>query len=238
MKSEHTLPRPKASSREKLDDHYKLVSLLTLATGAVAMPQTGHADIFYTDLSSSPVQVGYLTNSSYVIDNLPGDARLDFLTVLRSNGSRIVVVGQAAGFVRLKTNSYFAVAASQSKHWDDIAGGSSEAHPTAGVANPSGHNPLSFDNRYYAFKFTDITQGNATCYGWVKISLDNSDLSVGNGPQVTIFGWAYDTIPDAQIRTGYVPEPAPMAMLALGALTLGANGLRSWRRQRVPAGKS
>src|SRR5437016_7026650 len=53
-------------------DSSKLLSLLTLAAGAVAMPQTSKADIIVTDLSAHPVTVVGNTNSSFLIDNLPG----------------------------------------------------------------------------------------------------------------------------------------------------------------------
>src|SRR5688572_9832188 len=57
MKSNmNTLPKP-AGTIANQTDTTKLVSLLALATGAVVMPQTGQADIIYTDMNSSPVTV-------------------------------------------------------------------------------------------------------------------------------------------------------------------------------------
>ena len=52
-------------------DPSKLLSLLALAAGAASMPQTSNADIVVTDLSI-PVTVVGNTNSSFLIDNLPG----------------------------------------------------------------------------------------------------------------------------------------------------------------------
>jgi hypothetical protein len=98
--------------------------------------------------------------------------------------------------------------------------------------------PDSFDNQYYAFKFQDSTQGSAMRYGWVQVSLDNSNYEPpGIGPYLTIFGWAYDDTGD-KIPMGAIPEPSSAAIFALGALTVGANGLRSWRRNRAAASDS
>ena len=57
-------------------DSTKLLSLLALAAGAIAMPQTGNADIIFTDLSASPVTVGNNATTNFLIDTLPGTARL------------------------------------------------------------------------------------------------------------------------------------------------------------------
>jgi hypothetical protein len=238
MNSENTLPPLLAPSAEKMGDHYKLVSLLALASGAVAMPQTSNADIIYTNLSS-PVQVGYYTSSFFLVDNLPGIAQLAFQTVQRGStsftSSRFVVVGQYDGYVRLKTNAYFAVRASQGKLWTQIPG-TTYSVGTAGAANLYNHFPDSFNNEYYAFIFQDSTHGSALRYGWVEVSLENSNLAVGDGPNLTIFGWGYDA-GGAQIAMGAIPEPSAAAVAALGALALGAKGLRSWRRNRVAAGE-
>ena len=57
------------------------------------------------------------------------------------------------------------------------------------------------------------------------------------GPNVTIWGYAYDNT-GAQLTMGSVPEPGSAAVLAVGALMLGARGLRNWRHHRETAGKS
>src|SRR5438128_9395785 len=61
---------------EARGDSAKLVSLLALAAAAAAIPQSGKADIIFTDLSSNPVTVGNNTNSSFLVDTLPGTAQL------------------------------------------------------------------------------------------------------------------------------------------------------------------
>src|SRR5690348_4090308 len=84
------------------DSSSKLVSLLALAAGAVAMPQSGNADIIVTDLGTNFVTVGPNGNASFLIDNLPGTARLGFeaheqMTLI--SASRVVSAAQKAGYV-------------------------------------------------------------------------------------------------------------------------------------------
>jgi len=59
-------------------------------------------------------------------------------------------------------------------------------------------------------------------------------MAIGVIPELEIFGYAFDDT-GALIQSGatVVPEPGPMALMALGALALGAKGLRTWRRNRV-----
>src|SRR6516225_7854774 len=92
-------------SKEQLVDSSKLVSLLALAAGAVAMPETGNANIVYNDLSGNPGMVNFL-NPAYGIA-LPGGALLGFQELrIGTNpvtSTRKISVGQAGGYVRLKT---------------------------------------------------------------------------------------------------------------------------------------
>jgi len=88
----------------------------------------------------------------------------------------------------------------------------------------SQHRPTDdYSNQYLAFRFMN---GSFSYYGWVKVS-----LTAGMSPSVTVSGYAYDTT-GAKLGMGVVPEPSSMGILVLCALTLGANGLRAWRRNR------
>src|SRR6266850_5891436 len=89
-------------------DQAKLLSLLALGAGAIAMPQTSQADIVWTDLSSNPANVGFSAGfgSTFLIDTLPGGAQLNFRTYTHATAItslRQVTAIQAAGYVRLKT---------------------------------------------------------------------------------------------------------------------------------------
>ena len=226
-------PSSGAKSAESMREPTKLLSLLALAAGAAALPQTSEADIIFTDLSSDPAQVGSLSSSSYLIDTLPGTARLGFAAKTRATSisySKIITAGQKAGYVRIKTSHSFVVPASAGKTWDQVPGVGS-IFGTVATAFYFGHSPGSYNNKFLSFRFKDSTlAGSPLRYGWIEVSLSNP--SNGGDPNVTIFGYAYDNT-GAQLPAGAVPEPAPMGLLALGALALGAKGLRSWRRART-----
>src|SRR5256885_17025123 len=98
-------------------DATKLLSLLALAAGAVAIPETSNADIIFTDLSANPVTVGTNANSSFLIDNLPGTARLGFLENPKGLPRQSIVASQQAGYVRLKTASSFLVKVDAGVTW-------------------------------------------------------------------------------------------------------------------------
>ncbi len=238
MKTQPAVPSSTRAGIDRNSDHSKLVSLLALATGAVAMPQTSEADIIYTDRTTNSVVV--TSTSSFLIDNLPGTARLGFQGGHKSttiSSARWVLAGQAAGYVRIRTgatNNSFVVHVPQGQTWNQIPGIASRSG-LVGYGNYFFATPNSYNDMYLAFMFRDSTQGNAVRYGWLQLSLFNPGS--GLGPDVTISAWAYDTT-GAQLATGQIPEPNSMALLALGALALGAKGVRAWRRNRPPVGPS
>jgi len=217
----------------KSADSPKLLSLFALAAGTLALPQTSQGDIIVTDLSQNPASITGTLTSSFLIDNLPGTARLGFQGRTQMNPAMMMTThsvraSQRAGYVRFKTDAAgFVVAASAGLTWLQLPGVSS-VNGYAAVANQTGHAPDSFEHKYMAFKFKDATvAGSPVRYGWIDYGVANATASV---PMVNVFGWAYDntgaTIP---MGVGAVPEPAPTTLLALGALALGAKGLRSWR---------
>jgi hypothetical protein len=215
----------------------KLASLLALAAGAAAMPQTTEADVIYTDLSANPALVGFGTGfgSGYSITNLPGTAQIGLKTNTASTlagTARLITVFQQAGYARFKTLSHFALPASANKLWNQILGNANNAGRVA-VATFSGHYPGSYDHLYLPFEFKDSTAGNALRFGWMQVTLSNP--SNGGNPSLTLFGYAYDDT-GAQIPMGAlgVPEPSSVGMMVLGALTLGAAGVRNWRGNKNP----
>lgn len=64
-----------------------------------------------------------------------------------------------------------------------------------------------------------------TNYGWAEVIL-RQEARYGS---IEILRWAYDET-GANIKTGAIPEPG-VAALGLGALALGAAGLRRWRKK-------
>lgn len=88
------------------------------------------------------------------------------------------------------------------------------------------------DTGYIGFKFTSVA---GTLFGWANVTIDGSP-----GGYKINEAW-YNSSPGASIKAGEagiatspVPEPATCAV-GLGALALGAAGLRRWRRQKVNA---
>ncbi len=204
----------------------KLISLLALATGAIAMPQTSSADIIFSDHGGT---VSWDGNRSFILDNLLGTARLGFQAYKTGTFSwssmRSVTVGRrGTAYAAFKMAL---VPAGQT--WGAIAASVGTLARLA-TAQSTRHGGSSFTQLYMAFEFRDTTAGNAMRYGWVDLTLDNGNLSSGwDYPKLTISRWAYDTT-GAQLATGAVPEPSSMSLLALGALALGAKGVRAWRR--------
>jgi len=232
MKTEKAESASTGVSTLKSLDSSKLLSLLALAAGAGAIPQGAQADIIFTDLSGAPPTVGANNSSLFVLDNLPGIARLGFIAKSKMTAvtsSRWVTVGQQAGYAKVKNPGTILVPLAAGLNWNQ-APGIATASATVGKANFYGHLPAGYDHKYFVFRFQDTTQaGSPLRYGWVELSL--SQPSNNAGPDVTIFGYAYDDT-GALILTGTVPEPGSVAIAALGALMLGAKGVRHWRRQR------
>jgi hypothetical protein len=83
----------------------------------------------------------------------------------------------------------------------------------------------SYDKEYALFRFDDAGQ---TDYGWLELSVQG-----GAYPIVDVLGYAYDTT-GKPIKAGEVPEPQHLPV-ALGALALGAIGVREWRKKRNAA---
>ncbi|HEY6433781.1 MAG TPA: hypothetical protein VIZ17_17515 [Acetobacteraceae bacterium] len=81
----------------------------------------------------------------------------------------------------------------------------------------------NYNDKYALFRF-DV--GGQTDYGWLE-------LSVGGGqyPVVNVLGYAYQTN-GKPIKAGDVPEPQRLP-IALGALALGAIGLKEWRKKQT-----
>ena len=87
-----------------------------------------------------------------------------------------------------------------------------------------------FSHEYALFKFMAPT--GLTDYGWIQLSY-SVGVNPGAGPDLTIIDYAWDN-DGALLPAGDtgVPEPSTMALTGLGALALGAVGLRRWRKSR------
>lgn len=96
-----------------------------------------------------------------------------------------------------------------------------------------------FTNEYSLFRFNTAT--GQTDYGWIQLSYSvtkgfGSDPNLG--PNLIISGYAFDdsgALLPAGDTGAATPEPSTMALTGLGALALGAVGLRRWRKSRTLA---
>jgi hypothetical protein len=247
MKTESAKSSSTATAAPRNGEPSKLVSLLALATGAVAMPQTGNADIIYTDLSSNPGMVGFGSGagSSYATTDLPGTAQLTFgtrrrPTYLSIRYSQTIIAVPPGNLAAMQVGAdNWALHRAKGAAWTNLP-----LYYNVPVAKAIyyAHAPASYgqsEHEYLSWVFSDTTHAGASRYGWVEVSLDNANLVVSDFyPTLTIYGYAYDNT-GAKIAMGAgVPEPAPAALMALGALALGAKGLRAWRRNRAATSRS
>ena len=83
---------------------------------------------------------------------------------------------------------------------------------------------------YVGIEFDNDNTG-AVNYGWLELASTSA-----TGTPATILGYAYDnsgaSIVVGQTGLSAVPEPGTNAALGLGALALGAAGVRRWRQNR------
>lgn len=236
---------PTATSARDKNAPPKLVSLLALAAGAAAMPQTSDADVIFQS-ANAHVGFGGGDSSSFFM-TLPGTT-VGFGKSARTSAQsstglfvvkhRYVVFGRAAGAAAyVQGSGGLAAPRGYGEAWNKsgltssavLSAARATIHTFVGSTTGSAHHPNSgYDHQYLAFRFNN----GGWRYGWVQVS-----LTVGPQPSMTIYGYAYDTT-GAQLPIGVVPEPAPTAILALGALMLGAKGLRHWRLNRTTPSQS
>lgn len=242
MKTQNPDSSTGSPTQNPVKDSAKLVSLLALAAGAAAMPQTANANVIVTKLST-PQQVDLSGNTFYGFTLIPG-VSFGFEAVastqtrfsgLQLTHFRSVLFGMVSGTganVGVQANGSNAVPQAYGASWNTssplantVRVGSMITVTTIASSKYYYGGPSSYsDHMYLGFKFNDAGQPR---YGWAEVFLQNP-TSVG--PVLTLYGYAYDDQGNP-LPMG-VPEPAPLSILALGAMALGAKGVRAWRRNR------
>lgn len=225
----------------------KLLSLLALSTGALALPQTGESAIIDSGVINAKVGFSSGFGASFTL-NVPGTRDLQLArgssTIGRTTSfwtrTHRVELKAVNGYAAIRSyftgGHFFAKRANAGATFNAIGTTSSNLALIDRRASffysifPNGASvigPGSFSNKYVAFRFQDSTAGNATRYGWALMSMG---ITTGSGPDVTLTRWAYDNT-GATIATGAltVPEPSSAALVMFGALALGATGVRRWR---------
>lgn len=79
-----------------------------------------------------------------------------------------------------------------------------------------------FGSGYIGVRFIIPGGPPTTHYGWINLAVDHKNKSF------TVFGWAYESAANTPIHVPVVPEPASLALLAMGA-----GGIVAWRKRKI-----
>ena len=175
---------------------------------SISVPQT--LDGVYLDLVTGATSTSASTLPGYDI-NPYGSADLSFY----EGGSGDGIVGTTSGGATAETPFLSTVSLNSGFLFNVVSG-------------------TAFDKigtEFAGIEFTNDTTG-ATNYGWVEFTTTST-----TGFPATIVGYAYDNTGGSIVvgQTTSVPEPGTTAAMGLGALSLGAVGLRRWRKNKQPA---
>jgi MYXO-CTERM domain-containing protein len=194
------------------------------AAGMTAAAQTAEADIVVTQPTPVPFGSGATINinfdeqgaEEYKLGHVTGPNRVSLLKDTNALSTNAYVVTPAniqpaalpAGFI-------IGPAATYSTTYDADLANQGTGAGNFTIDNVTG-NP-----QYVGVKF-QTTTGGPTYFGWIGVDITNATDLTG---QIT--SYAYENTPDTAIAAGAVPEPAGLALLALGAPFL--------LRRRTPA---
>ena len=236
----------------KLDSKLIAYSAAAMAAGVSIIAQPAQAKVVYT-----AVNVPITVNSTFAID-VNNDGIPDFTISNRSYTPhlRLAPLGYHSAGVGVTPKFDNAVIASGK---ESFCAGALNSGVTVGPASPFQKKELAMwisagsytysgpgicpwkgshpPHAYLALKFT---AGGLTHYGWARFSVMHAQTHA----EVTLTGYAYETVPNQSIKTGVINGPAvkptrnfvPQMMPptqrpgGLGFLAAGVPALALWRR--------
>jgi len=222
----------------------KWVSLSTLSVAGAAVGAHSLADVIVVPVNQN---FNYNSNTPFTLD-LPGINSMQVFSTQGGMFTRSVALGGVAGATYFQVRRYAAGTWSKGTRkilqggpagatWSNIGGTIGNVGllgATDMTFGPIG--PSSYTNRYFGFRFKDTTV-NRVKYGWLQASA--GPVSSPQNVPITVTRYAYENngSPLALGSTiSAVPEPATTALAGLGALVLGAAGVRRWRKAKQAAG--
>jgi PEP-CTERM motif len=198
------------------------------ACGAVlAANSNTQAEIIATPVDMTVGFGGGSELASYTFNQLPGGT----FTLSRTSTHAIVIGG---GTNPLKLNfrlqNGFVANGGAGKFYTSIGNGGGNGGPIASrtITGPL-NSKFGASLGYIAFTFSPTV--GTTDYGYIAGTLTDGTFA---GLAFNIQSIAYDDT-GVRIAMGAVPEPSSLVLSAIGALVMGAAGVRKWKQDKAAA---
>ena len=206
------------------------------AAAAAVAPPAADATIIY----SNPTDIVVGPQGSAQIDMNGGGHDLSFGNIASGGGgysyrAAFLVGRNGAGIVTFRLGSSEGLPGSRSFGTSSVKLRSTLV--SAGI--PSEYGPFAANSA--GFIGVRLADGD---FGWIRIRVASNGTAGNSGFTTTIFDWAYEDsgqpihIPDtASVPNpgSEVPEPSTVSLVGLGALALGARGVRKLRSRQERA---
>jgi len=225
----------------------KFASLAAAGAGAVSLTASkAEASIILSpDLNvtigftGSSVGRGVHTAASHFFNTFASGPSFGFKAIETGNGSLYGRRLEAAGNAAFETVASIITPFPADAVMNSLSGSGKliAARHWSNVSSSVSGAGFPFNDAFYLFRFDN----GGVKYGWLEASLALSFLPNADpaaGPSLTVIRYAFDNTGNS-IAAGQTdlatPEPASLAETGIGALLLGAEGLRRWRKARKAA---